>query len=280
MFQKTFVDFLQSKLTEITEAFKSNEGIGYDVRVSHNIDFRPHDENNIYANVIFGAQSKIEGSPKTVYQNFNVTVFSELKTNGLYTQRLFSYLFDEFSKTSFKLIDGEDTYSVFTDFGDLVLLDSRYQAGNSYRCKFAFTGNMIFSSISQIGRHTYIAFPNESTNNSNVNWIEVNVITPSESRDNNLQAKSTNKGITYIGGNKAFSGNLGLIFGNDEVSMRFVKYIHGDAEIDSLWIKYEYQDYTAIEKKLKLQSVDIKLDENTKNTVLSIVYVKDDVYGI
>jgi hypothetical protein len=280
MFQQTFINFLQSKLNEITEAIKSSEGKGYDVKVSHNIDFRPTDEDIIHANVIFGAQSKIEGSPQTYYQNYNVTVWAELKTNGLYTQRLFSYLFDEFSKTSFKLIDEDNTYSVFTDFGDLVLLDPRYQAGNTYRCKFAFTGNLIFSESSQIGRHTYIAFPTSSTTDANVVWYEVNAITPSEARDNNLQAKSTNMGMAYIKGNKAYSGNLGLIFENDEVSMKLVRYIHGDEDITSLWIKYEYQDYTAIEKKLRIQSVDIKLDENTKNTVLSIVYVKDDVYGI
>lgn len=269
MITDLLVSFFECQINEIINDKFLKEGIKYELVVSKNINFKPYNEDGISIVFNFGNVSKISPAYKGCYQNFNAIIYSELGTNGNYTSEIFNTLFEKYSKKSITLIDSDNTsYSIFLDFGDLVILNERINSGTSYRCSFSMTGSMIFSSSIEIGRHLYVAFDNK-------NWNEVLELNPSESRDNNNKLNITQTAIKIINGKPQFSGYFTIVLCNDDVSSHFLNYIHQKEDIASFSLKYNYPNFEFIEENLKLQNASITLDENTKYNVITISYTKE-----
>ena len=265
----SLLNFFENKLNEYIELIKQQTGRGYDLSIFSKIDYRPNNSDGIIVNMLFGPENKIVGSNKTFYQNFNMTIWAELNTDGSFTEKIFEYLFDEYSKQYITLIIDDEEYNIFLDFGNLILLDSKVESGNSFRVKFSMNGNLIYSSQAIIGRHTYISL-------EGLPYEEIKMINPQENRQNNLKNNNTKNGIKLIDDNPVFSGNLGIILENSSTHLTLLMYLHKQTHIDFFNLKFEYGSLSIEEKKLKINSISSSFDENTKNTILTISYVKED----
>lgn len=276
MFVDLLTQWFDYQLNYIAKTYAENEGTDYKFRVTYNNDFKV-DAEELQMHLICGPEVKVEGDRYSRYLEFNSQIWAELNSNGAYTQEIFNKLYEMYSKKSIRLIDESEEepieYNVWLEFGTLVLMDGKVPSKDGFRAKFGLTGKIIYSNVSQVGRHTYIAFTSNPTDN---NWYEIDTISPTETRNFNNAPKATQSGIRVIKGKPVYTGSLGTILRNDALGTKLFNVLMGLEEVEYISIKYEYQNLSHIVNKLTLDSISSRQDENTKLEVITITYTKDE----
>ena len=279
MFIESLKSFIQQVLDEISNAIIDNTGRGYKVDISINNSFNCNSKNDICINLICGNDGKIDGAKESSFMPFTMHIWAERNTNGKYAKDVFDKFFSIYSMKSITIIDGDETYSCFLNFNNAQFISSE-QCENGYRAKFTMVGSCIFSTENEVGRITYIAFPTSSTTDSNVNWYEIDPITPNNSLSHNNEPQQVAGGLMVIPGIKGRSGTIHLVFKNDEVSEKLMNCIYGDENIDYIWIKTVFTHYAYVNKKLRVDQIEETYDDTSRHTILTIAYRKDDINGI
>lgn len=284
LFNDAYFNYLNSLLQQLNthNDIDNNNPYGYKLTVSKELNFEFRgDDLDIAANITFGTKAKIEGAPNTYVMNFAIDIFGE-RGGGKYAENLFETFFEEYSKTEATITIKEQStnqttqYYTYLVFNSPIMTTQFIETIDSYRSRYVITGSITLTNTDIIHRKFTITL--HGSNMTNPTQI-VNLIAPTIGHNYNLQTRALSMGNFSFSQGESKSGSFSLILSDNPVAKYLYKHLanNKDYPISSIRIKEEFGMEFFELRNLKINAINSSFDETTRQTVIQVSWVKDDV---
>lgn len=284
LFNDAYFNYLNSLLQQLNtnNEIDNNNPYDYSLTVSKELNYEfKGGELDIAANITFGTKVKIEGAPNTFVMNFAIDIFGE-RGGGKYVENLFETFFEEYSRTEAIITIRDQAtneitkYYTYLVFNSPIMTTQFIETTDGYRSRYVITGNITLTSSDIITRTFSISLIGANIENS---YQTINLISPVFSHNNNLQTRALSEGNYSFSQGEIESGSFSLILSDNPVSIYLYKHIVNSKNypITSIKIKENFgTDFYELEN-LIINAIHSSFDETTRQTVIQVEWIKDEV---
>lgn len=263
-----------------------NEGSQYSVSVANEVDYELNNKADIEMNVYIGQAVPIEGAKHSKVCPFSLVAYGE-RGDGAYTKRLLNFVYEELCWQS-KNVKAEDEtkssvkdvyYKTFASLTTPTLMSSMIESSYSYRNSYIVQGSIIFSINNIVGIKYEIQLYEDEYDEEK--FSEIEIINPSYQRNLNLEARSTVNGVRQFSNGLSEASDISFVLGDNGIDTEtMLGIVYGSNEDyirEYVALKITYGQYSIIKMGLKISSTSIRYDETTRNSIITISFVKEDV---